>query len=242
MKKLAIITGALFITATLAASIGYEGILRPILDAPDYLVKISEQETQVLIGLLLALTNSAAVVGIAVTLFPILSQHHQALALGYLAARIVESVTFVVGLLSLLALLTAGQALVPTGAPDATALRASSTLLLAIYDWSFWLAVTLVLGLTALILNYVLYRSRLVPRLISIWGLLAGALLFVQGVWDLFGTGPAFLSFPIALQEMVLAVWLIVKGFRPSAVASRSAGPLPPVPTAADQPLKTGYS
>jgi hypothetical protein len=217
-KTNAILVGVLFITATVAASIGYEVILRPILEAPDPLVSIAENETQVLIGLLLAVINSAAIVGIAVAVYPVLRTHNEALAIGYLAARIVECGTFIVGLITLLALLTASQVFVQAEALDSPAVQVASTILLAAYDGSFWLAVTLILGTTALILNDVLYRSRLVPRFISIWGLIAGALVFTQGVLDLFGPDPAIMSLPIAVQEMVLAVWLIVKGFRTSAL------------------------
>ena len=221
--KTAVIVGVLFIIATVAASIGYEIILGPILNSQEYLINISENENKVLIGMLLALTNSAAIVCIPVVLFPILKKHNEALAVGYLGARILECATFIVGVISLLVLLTLSQEFVQAGASDASYFQTLGTLLLAAYDWTFWLAVTLVLGLTAMILNYTLYQARLVPRFISAWGFIGGTLVFAQGLLEIFGFSRAILSLPIASQEMVLAVWLIVKGFNLSAIASESA-------------------
>jgi hypothetical protein len=100
------------------------------------------------------------------------------------------------------------------------------TLLLAAYDWTFWLAVTLVLGLTALISNNILYQLRLVPRFISVWGFIGGTVVIAQGLLEIFGYNQvAILALPIAVQEMVLAIaiWLIIKGFNSSAINSPSA-------------------
>jgi len=107
-KKTARIVGTLFITATVASSLGFV-ILDPILNAPDILVNISANITQVIMGVLLLLINCAAVVVIPVMLFPILKKHNEALAVGYLGSRIIESVILIVGSICLLSLLTLSQ-------------------------------------------------------------------------------------------------------------------------------------
>jgi hypothetical protein len=162
-------------------------------------------------------------------LFPIFKKHNEALALGYVGSRIIESVTLIVGHISLLSLLTLSQEYVKAAAPDATNFQTLGTLLLAVIDWTHLLGVEIVFSLTALILNYLLYQSKLIPRFISVWGLIGAILLLVSGFLVMFGLSLSptsaismLLSLPIALQEMVFAVWLIVKGFNLSAIDSES--------------------
>jgi hypothetical protein len=99
---------------------------------------------------------------------------------------------------------------------------------LGVYGWTWLLGPMIVLSLTALILNYMLYQSRLVPRFISVWGLIGALLMLAAGLLGMFGlsrfsTITILLTLPLALNEMVLAVWLIVKGFNSSGFASESA-------------------
>ena len=226
-RKTAIIVGVLFITATVVSSLYYV-ILDPILNAPDYLVNVSANKTQVIIGVLFYLIDCAAVVAIPIMLFPIFKKHNEALALGYVSSRIIESVTLIVGHISLLSLLTLSQEYVQAAAPDASHFQALGALLLAVIDWTHLLGVEIVFSLTALILNYILYQSKLIPRFISVWGLIGAILLLASGLLGMFGLRPSppiswFFTLPIAINEMVLAVWLIVKGFNSSAIVSGSA-------------------
>jgi len=229
-RKTAIIVGVLFITATVTALLSF-GFIGPILDDPDYLINVSANKNQMLIGVLFELILAGAVVGIAVFMFPILKKHNEALALGYVGARIFEGLIIIVGSISYLSLLTLSQEYV-VGAPDASHFQALGTLLLAEHDWSFLLGGgAFVFCVTALILNYLLYQSKLVPRFISVWGLIGAILMLVSGLLSMFDLSPSptatstistFLFLPIALNEMFLAVWLIVKGFNSSAIASGS--------------------
>jgi len=223
IRKTAIIVGVLFITATVASSLAF-AILAPILNAPDILVNVSANITQVIIGVLLLLIDCVAVVFIPVMLFPIFKKHNETLALGYLGFRIIESVILIVGSIILLSLLTLSQEYVQAAAPDVSYFQTLGTLLLAVYDWALLVGIMIVFSITALILNYLLYKSKLVPRFISVWGLIGATLLLAVGLLEIFGFNlTEILSLPIALQEMVFAVWLIVKGFNPSAIASGSA-------------------
>jgi hypothetical protein len=161
------------------------------------------------------------VIGIPVTLFPILKRHNETSALGFFALRFTEAISTVVGSIILLTLLTLSQEFVKAGAPDASHYQTAGTLLLAAREWGFMIGSGLVWSLSALLLNYVLYQSKLIPRWLSAWGLLGAALSFVAYLFQSFSIDLGFLPFlPIAVQEMVFAVWLIVKGVNPSVIAS----------------------
>jgi hypothetical protein len=224
-KKTAIIVGILFITATATYMLG-SGNLEPVLYAPDYLINVSANENQVLIGMLLELVNHLAVVCIPFMMFPILKKHNEGLALGYVVFRIIESVTLIVGSISLLSLLTFSQEFVKAGAPDGSYYQTLGTLFLAARDWTILLGVNIVFPLGALIFNYLLYQSKLVPRWLSGWGLIGATLLLARaaGLLAVFDLNQfVLLTLPIWVQEMVFAVWLIFKGFNSSTIASESA-------------------
>jgi hypothetical protein len=199
------------------------GFLDPILDAPDYLVNLSTNDNQVIIGALSFYVLGVALVGIAVVIYPILKEQNEALALGYVAARIVESVLFIVAIVAILALWTLSEEFVEAGAPDASYFQTVGESLLAVRHWAYNVLWPITLCLGGLMFYYLLYQSKLIPRWLSVWGLI-GALLFPIAWLSLFGStisGPFVL--PLVVNEMVLAVWLIFKGFNPSAVASLSA-------------------
>jgi hypothetical protein len=221
--------GVFYIIATVApiSTIFFIGFLgggiqgEPI---PDYLVNVSANENQVVIGMLIELIWALAVVGIIVTLFPILKKHNEALALGFSALRFIEAISTIIHSLILLTLLTLSQEFVKAGAPDASYFQTTGDLLLAAREWAFLIGSGLVWSLSALILNYLLYQSKLVPRWLSVWGLFGAILSFVAYLPEFFGIDSIEILFlPIAVQEMVFAVWLIVKGFNSSAIASGSA-------------------
>jgi hypothetical protein len=227
-RKTAISVGVLFIAATVIGVLGNAIFLKPILDATDYLIKISANENQVIIGGLLVLLSAFACAGIAIWLYPILKRHHEALALGSVGFRIVEGMLYILGVVGLLSLLALSQEYVKAGASNAPVFQVSGTILLAIKEWAGQLGV-IAFTMGALMYYYVFYQSKLVPRWLSGWGFLAAALSLATALLGIFGqiipmsTVFILLQLPIAVQEMVLAVWLIVKGFNPSAVASLSA-------------------
>ena len=222
-RKTAIIVGVLFIIATAATMLSLVGT-EPILDAPDYLINVSANENQVIIGALFMLIDAVAVSGIAIIMYPILKKYNEVLALGYIGARVVECVLFIIYVIILLSLLTLSQEFVKAGAPDVSYFQTGGTLLLAASDWAFSLGLGLIFTLSALILNYSLYQSKLIPRWLSGWGLVGATLVFALTLLEFFSINlTEILNFPIALQEMVFAVWLIFKGFNSSAIASATA-------------------
>jgi hypothetical protein len=211
-NKTARMVGVLFITAMVAGMLRYV-LFDPILDAPDYLVDISASKTQLIIGVLSFFVLAVALAGIAIVMYPILRKQNEALALGYVAARIVEGVLYIVAMLAILTLWTLSQRFVEAGAPDASYFQTLGELLLAVRYWAYNVLWPVIIGLGSLMFYCLLYQSRLIPRWLSVWGLI-GAPLFPVAWLSLFGpkiSGPFLL--PLVANEMVLAVWLIVKGF-----------------------------
>jgi hypothetical protein len=218
----AVMAGVFYIAATVTSSLTFA--LLGFLDAPDYLINVSANENQVLGGIFIELTWALAVVGIIVMLFPILKSHNETLALGFFSLRFIEAISVVVGSIILLSLLTLSQEYAVAGAPGASHFETAGTLFLAAREWAFLLGSGLVFSLSALILNYLLYQSKLIPRWLSAWGFVGATLSFANYMPRFFGIDSVVVLFlPIAVQEMVFAVWLIVKGFNPSAVLTVSA-------------------
>jgi hypothetical protein len=228
-KKTARMVGVFYIAATVAGIIGIS-LTQSTLDASDYLVKVSANENQMRTGALFELIMAVAVVGIAVTVYPVLKKHNVSAAIGYVGARLVEGVLLIVGTLSLLTLLTLSQEFVEAGTPDASFFHTAGELLLAVRDWGGHVVLDVaVFPLGALIFYSLLYRTKLIPRWLSGVGLAGAILYWAASLFVLFdlieplSTIHIVLQAPLGLQEMVLAVWLIVKGFNASAIAAESA-------------------
>ncbi len=227
-RKIAIAVGVLFIIATGAAVSQFA--FRGSVAAPDYLTSIAAEGNQVTFAAFLDLIMITAIFAIPVVLFPVLQKHNENLARGYLAARIFEGVVLAIGTISLLSLVTLSREFVAAGAPDAAHYQTVGTMLLEAGDTTLLIGGQIIFSLTALVLNVALYQSRLIPRFLSSWGLIGVPLMFTGGVLTLFGViGGSFstigtvLMLPLAVQEMVFAVWLIAVGFNSSAIASGSA-------------------
>jgi hypothetical protein len=221
-----ILAGIFYIIATVApiSTVFFTGFLGGGVageSAPDYLARLAAGETQVLVGVLIEIIWTLAVVGIVVTLCPILKRHDETSALGFYSLRFMEAAGNMVSSILLLALLAASQEFVRAGAPDASYYQTVGDVLLAARDGAFTIGAGFVWSLSALLLNYVLWRSRLIPRWLSGWGLVGAVLSLATYLLQFFSIDPTdFLFFPIAVQEMAFAVWLIVKGFNLSALAS----------------------
>jgi hypothetical protein len=226
-RKIAIIAGVLFIIATVASLLSLP-FIAPI-NASNYLVDVSANGNQVIIGALFLFIAAAASAGIAISLYPILKKYNQGLALGSVGFRIIEGMLGIVGVICLLLLTTLSQEFVKAGAPDSSYFQTLGALIVAVRDWMGDVAGLLAFGLGALMYYYIFYQTKLVPRWLSGWGLIGIILIIVTGMLVMFrvigpmSTTQVVLAVPIAVQEMVLAVWLIVKGFNSSAIASLSA-------------------
>jgi hypothetical protein len=228
-RRIAVVAGVLWILATVADLISRVVLVQPILGAPDYLTKISANENQVLLGALFLFIGAVAASGIAIALYPVLRKHNNGLAIGSVGFRLIEGALYLGMVVCLLTLVTLSQESAKAGAPTPSAFQVPAALLMAARD-SLGQVSVLTFGLGALMYYWVFYQSRLVPRWLSAWGLVAIPLVMLSMLLVMFRLIESFsppqlvLALPILLQEMVLAVWLIAKGFNPSPIAAESAG------------------
>jgi hypothetical protein len=227
-RQTAIIVGALFLIALVAAIVGGT-LIDAILNAADPLSEVADKENQLVTGVLLEMINGLAVVGIATLLFPILKRQDESLALSYVALRVIESVIIIAAVVAPVVLISLAQEQAAGGA-DASSLPAAGAALLAVRERLVGQFTGIFFGLAALPLYTLLYQSRLVPRFISVWGLIAVALVVIWNLLKLFGievdAGMIFGGLPIILNELFLALWLIVKGFSGSAEVYQPARPI----------------
>jgi len=226
-RKTAISVGVLYIIGTVAGVLSVV-LSTPILDGPGFLIKVSSNETRFVIAALFVLLMGLALAMVPVMLFPIFRKINEVLAVGYVVFRgALETVTYIASVIVLLFILVVGREYVAAGAPGASNLQTIGSVLKEGKD--FLAPITgIVFSLGALMLYYVLYKSKLIPRWISGWGFvaillhLASTFLIMFHLQTAFSTTNNIMNSQIFLQEMVMAVWLIVKGFNPSAIASLS--------------------
>jgi hypothetical protein len=219
-RKTAIIVGVLFIACTASSLLSL--LFLGSLDAPNYLVNVAANEKLVLIGILVQSIWALTCIGIPVMLFPILKKHNEALALGFFSLRFIEGCFIFLAIVCQLSLLTLSKEFITVGL-EASNYLASGTLLHAARDWALWVGPSISFALSALVLNFTLYQSKIVSKWLSVWGLV-GAIIYIPAeLLGLFAIDQfLFLAVPLAIQEMALAIWLIVKGFNSSSISSES--------------------
>ncbi|MEZ5185741.1 MAG: DUF4386 domain-containing protein [Candidatus Nanopelagicales bacterium] len=203
------VVGVLFIIASVTSIIGGSLIL-PLEDS-DPLGELFQYRNQVRTGVLFELILVVSVVAIAALLFPVLKRRNEGLAMGYVAARTLEAVVVLAGAATAMIAVGLSEPGTPTSALGVDAL-------VAIRHGTLTMGTLILFGVGALVLYTILYRGRFVPRWLSLWGLIGAALILLRGVLELYGVemagwAQAVLAAPIGLNELVLAVWLIAKGF-----------------------------
>ena len=213
-RKTSIAAGSLFVIATLAA-LAAAGVA-PALTGSDYLTGVAEHPQRLAAAVLLYLIAAGTSMGIAIALYPLLKQTNAALALGSVVFRTVEAVFYAVAVVGLLSVLSLGRQLATAPADDRAQIHILADSFLSVRDHSSLLGV-FAFSAGALMYYSEFYRSRLVPRWLSGWGVAGVLLITVACVLALFSdrpiTGYTFLVLPIGVQELVLAGWLLVKGF-----------------------------
>ena len=226
-RKNAISAGVLFIIADLVGFLSLP-FMAPV-NAANYLDSVSTNGGLVATGAILLFIGGAAAIGIAISLYPVLRKYSECLALGSAGFRTVEGVFDFVGVLGLLILITLSQQFVGAGAPDSSYFQTLGVLSVSGFHWAVNVIKLMVFSVGCLLYYIVFYRTNLIPRWLSGWGVVAAimtmlsALLTTYGLIAPFSTAQIVLNLPILPQELVLAVWLIVKGFNPSVVGSLSA-------------------
>ena len=214
----------MFYLVTFASSIPAVFLLGPVLSDPNY-VTSAGNDTGVVWGCLLDLVNAAACVGTAVALFPVVRRQNESLALGFVTSRMFEAAVIAIGVVSLLAVVTLRQT--GTSGTDHSSLTAAARALVDVRDWTFLIGPGMVPAINALLLGYLLFRSRLVPRFIPVVGLIGAPLLLISAITTMFGINDqvsilsAVATLPIFLWELSLGLYLTFKGFKPAAVLTR---------------------
>jgi len=211
-RKTAITVGVLFIIGTIS------GILSavytaPVLDSPDYLNQLSANQSQLILGAFFVLLMGFSLAMIPVVLYPLFKKYNQVLALGAVVFRgALEAAAYIGIVVIWLMLIALGQEYFNAGMSDTANFQTLGAVLL-----QAGVAITQNLALEyspgALTISNHFTKSRLIPGWLSWWGFIGGILYLTAGLTDLFGIDLGVLIFPLALQEMVMAVWLIVKGF-----------------------------
>jgi hypothetical protein len=221
-RKTALVAGVFYLITFI--SIPTLALYSPIKNHQDWILG-SGGHTAVLVGGFLELIVALAGIGTAVTLYPVVKRQNEGAALGFVTARVLEASMIFAGVVSLLSLVTLRQDLGAAAGANTAALVATAASHVAVYNWAFLLGQSLMPAINALLLGSLLYRSRLVPRIIPVLGLIGAPLLIASVVTTLFRTdhqitvlAAGFL--PVAVWEFSLGVWLVVKGFKPSPITA----------------------
>lgn len=221
-KTIARIVGVMYL-AGFVVGLGGEGLIQSNLSAPNYLSMISANSMLLAIGALLWLI---AVIGDAahgVLMFPILKRHSERMAIGYLAARIVDAIFIAVMVLFVLLQIPLGGEYLKAAAPNTFYLQALSTLFKQAQLYAYEIGMS-ALGVSGVVLCSTLYRAKLVPRWLAGWGLVGYAIIFCGMLSEIMGSGLGLASsIPGGLWEAFIGVWLIVKGFNAAAIVSEPA-------------------
>lgn len=224
-RKPAILAGVLYFLGIIAGAFS----VVPVIDFPDYLVQISANAGQVTSGAFFQFLMTAAYVGMAITLYPVLKKYNESLALGYVGFRLVAAAFIVIGVIILFLLLTLSQEFIKAGAPESSHFQTVGELLRTGRDLVNHVGMILVLSMSGLMFYYLLYQTKLVPRWLAGWGIVGTVVTIVASCLFMFHSvdliTSVYMNFPLALQEMVFAGWLIAKGFNPFAMASEAARP-----------------
>jgi hypothetical protein len=215
-RKTALVAGTFYLI-TFAASIPALFLLGPVLNDPGYITGAGP-DTSVLLGCFLDVVTALAGVGSAVALYSVVKRQHEGFALGFVTTRLLEGAIIVIGVVSLLAVVTLRQNLAGTATDEASLVTVGQSLV-AVRDWTFLLGPNLMAALNALLLGTLMYRSRLVPRLIPTIGLAGGVLLLADvtavffGAYQLGSVWHGIAAVPIFCWELTLGLWMVAKGF-----------------------------
>ena len=211
----------IFYLVTFAASIPALILIGPVLHDHNYILGAG-QDTRVLWGCLLDFVNALAGIGSAVALFPVVKRYKESLALGFVTSRTVEAAVIMIGVVSLLAVVTLRQDLAGAQGTDSAALATVGRALVEVRNWTFLFGPGTMPAISAVLLGTLLYRSRRVPRFIPAMGLVGAPLLLTANILTVLGhntqlsTWSGIATAPVALWELSIGIYMTVKGFKPA--------------------------
>ncbi len=220
-RKNAITTGVLFIVATVAGVISVP--LLQFLDEPGYLTEVNENGIRLITSSLLLIIMAFACAGIAIWLYPVLKRHHETLALGAVGFRLTEAIFHIIAIFGIIPVIALSREYIHAGTGDAIYFQTIGIVLKSVRDLGSQIGL-IAWCIGALMYYIVFYQSGLIPQWLSVWGIIAvipaltAVSLSIYHVLDPMSSVHTLMNIPIALQEMVLALWLIVKGFNTTAI------------------------
>jgi hypothetical protein len=227
-RRTAILVASLWLVTAFGAIAG-AALINPVINAPDYLTTVFPKNATMTSGMLGWLINDIGIVFIGFLMFPILKKQSESMALGYLSMRIFESLLMIVGVFFAMLLIPLSREFIKTGATDATSFQAIGTVLKQAENWFLNILQLVFLGLGGIILTSMLYQTKLVPRLISVVGIVGYALLLPAAILALFGIldptpggSGSILAVPVAIFEIILMpIWLYAKGFNTAGISAK---------------------
>ena len=220
-RKTAIIAGILIILGMVAGMLS----IVPSVESPDYLTEVSANQNQVLSGAFFQFTLVPIYIGFALLLYPIISKYSKSLAIGFVSFRIIAGVFQIIGVIALPIFILLSQEFLESTAPDLLYFQFLGDVFKLGRDLANHVGVMVATGLGNIILLYIFYKTKLIPRWLSSWGFIGNTLAMLASFLIMFRlidvVTPHFivLTVPLVLQELILAIWLIVKGFDSSEIA-----------------------
>ncbi len=220
-RTTATVVGIVYL-AGFVVGIGGNILIQSILGAPNHLSTVFANSMMLAIGAVLWLMTVAGDTAHGVLMFPVLKQHSERMAIGYLAARIIDAIFIAVMVLFLLIQIPLGGEYLKATASNSAFLQSLSTVSVQASQYAYQIGMT-TLGVAGLLLNIMFYRTKLIPRWIAVWGLAGYAIIFCGMLSSILGSGLGDVSsIPGGLWEVFVGVWLIVKGFSSSAFVSQT--------------------
>ena len=217
-KKSARIVGALFLTVMISWSIGY-WLIGDILNSPHYLANVYPNKIKIFLGVLFELIEIAAIAGIVVMMFPIIRKYDERMAVWYVCFRILECVMLGIAIICSLSLITLSHEFLNAGTPVTSYFQTLGTIFITIRDNWVHLILPFFYSLAGMIFFYFLYKSKLIPKIMSLIGFIAAVLVLIGIPLDFIEYKPgAFVGIAMGLTEIFLGIWLIIRGFNSSSI------------------------
>lgn len=214
-RRTAVLVGALFLAGMIIGIAGH-GMIQSIMGVPNYLSTISASAMMVAIGAMMMLLTSIGDAAHGILMFPVLKQHSERIAVGYLGLRLIDAAFLGFQVLFVLFQLPLGKEFISAGSPNTDFLQSLSTIFIQTNVYAYQIGM-IFLGLAGLVLNYAFTKARLVPRFVAIWGLVGYATILAGSVIEVLGFNLSLMhTIPGGLWELFIGVWLIAKGFKPS--------------------------
>jgi hypothetical protein len=231
-RKIALVTGILMIITFLGSIPAQLVLYHSLLSDPAKYMAGAGADRGVSLGALLEVITVIANIGTAVVIYPVVKRQNRIVALGYVTSRVIESAAIMVGIFSLLAVVTLRHDYVGAAGADSASLVTAGRSLVALHDATFLLGPGFFAGIgNGMLLGYLMYRSGLVPRGLALLGLIGGPLVVAGGIAVLFGvfkvggTGQIITTIPEFFWELLFGIYLTVKGFKPSPITAGDTRP-----------------